>query len=168
AGSTRGLARRALPRDPGHAVHAAGDGPGPARADATPRRARAGPAARAGWPERVPVTAAGAESAEGKLFPVQHWSPDSWRALPAQQQPEWPDAAALEAALTTLRAVPPLVFAGEARSLGDALAAVTEGRGFVLQAGDCAGSFDAFSANDIRDKLKIILQMAVGLAYATG
>jgi 3-deoxy-7-phosphoheptulonate synthase len=114
------------------------------------------------------VSVAGAESAEGKLFPVQQWSPDSWRAFPAEQQPDWPDPDALEAALTTLRAVPPLVFAGEARSLADSLAAVTEGRGFVLQAGDCAESFDAFSANAIRDKLKIILQMAVVLTYGTG
>src|SRR5205814_6622657 len=74
----------------------------------------------------------------------------------------------LETALGTLREVPPLVFAGEARSLTDALAAVSEQRGFVLQAGDCAESFDAFSANAIRDKLKIILQMAVVLTYGSG
>jgi 3-deoxy-7-phosphoheptulonate synthase len=99
---------------------------------------------------------------------VQLWTPDSWRALPALQQPDWPDADALDTALTTLRAVPPLVFAGEARSLTEALAGVTEGRGFVLQAGDCAESFDAFSANAIRDKLKVILQMAVVLTYGSG
>ena len=64
--------------------------------------------------------------------------------------------------------MPPLVFAGEARSLTEALAGVTEGRGFVLQAGDCAESFDAFSANAIRDKLKVILQMAVVLTYGSG
>jgi 3-deoxy-7-phosphoheptulonate synthase len=105
---------------------------------------------------------------EGKLFPVQEWSPDSWRALPAAQQPDWPDDGSLEAALATLREVPPLVFAGEARNLTEALAAVTEQRGFVLQAGDCAESFDAFSANAIRDKLKVILQMAVVLTYGSG
>ena len=85
---------------------------------------------------------------------MQQWAPDSWRALPAEQQPDWPDAAALDDALATLREVPPLVFAGEARNLTEALAAVTERRGFVLQAGDCAESFDAFSANAIRDKLQ--------------
>ena len=53
-----------------------------------------------------------AEPTEGKLFPVQQWAPDSWRALPAEQQPDWPDAAALDDALATLREVPPLVFAG--------------------------------------------------------
>jgi 3-deoxy-7-phosphoheptulonate synthase len=119
----------------------------------------------------VSATEPGADASStsgGELFHLQQWSPDSWRALPAEQQPDWPDAAALDDALTTLRAVPPLVFAGEARSLTDALAAVTEARGFVLQAGDCAESFDAFSANAIRDKLKIILQMAVVLTYGSG
>jgi 3-deoxy-7-phosphoheptulonate synthase len=112
--------------------------------------------------------ATAAEPAEGKLFHMQQWTPDSWQALPAQQQPEWPDADALDGALSTLREVPPLVFAGEARSLTESLAAVTEARGFVLQAGDCAESFDAFSANAIRDKLKVILQMAVVLTYGSG
>jgi 3-deoxy-7-phosphoheptulonate synthase len=96
------------------------------------------------------------------------WSPQSWRARPAAQQPEWPDATAVEAALDELRALPPLVFAGESRNLVDALGAVSEGRGFVLQAGDCAESFDVFSADSIRDKLKIILQMAVVLTYGSG
>ncbi|HEX5585979.1 MAG TPA: 3-deoxy-7-phosphoheptulonate synthase class II [Acidimicrobiia bacterium] len=96
------------------------------------------------------------------------WSPDSWRALPAVQQPDWPDARALELVLDDLRALPPLVFAGEARTLTAALGAACEGRAFVLQAGDCAESFDAFSANAIRDKLKIILQMAVVLTYGCG
>ena len=81
------------------------------------------------------------------------WSPQSWRDYPAAQQPDWPDTAALESALDELRAVPPLVFAGEARSLTDDLARAADGRAFVLQAGDCAESFDVFSANAIRDKL---------------
>ena len=105
---------------------------------------------------------------DGALFPLQSWSPQTWRALPAAQQPEWPDGAALGATLTELGTLPPLVFAGEARSLTDALAAVTDRKGFVLQAGDCAESFDAFSANSIRDKLKVILQMAVVLTYGSG
>jgi 3-deoxy-7-phosphoheptulonate synthase len=86
------------------------------------------------------------------------WSPQSWR--------DHPDA--LERALDELRAVPPLVFAGEARSLRHSLAEAAEGRAFVLQAGDCSESFDAFSANAIRDKLKVILQMAVVLTYGSG
>jgi 3-deoxy-7-phosphoheptulonate synthase len=96
------------------------------------------------------------------------WAPDSWRARPAGQQFAWPDSAALDAARADLRRQPPLVFAGEARQLQDSLAAVAEGKAFLLQAGDCAESFDAFSADTIRDKLKIILQMAVVLTYSTG
>ena len=64
--------------------------------------------------------------------------------------------------------MPPLVFAGEARSLTESLALASEGKAFVLQAGDCAEAFSAFSANAIRDKLKIILQMSVVLTYGTG
>jgi 3-deoxy-7-phosphoheptulonate synthase len=95
------------------------------------------------------------------------WSPGSWRARPAAQQPEWPDADALERALERLRRLPPLVFAGEARALRDSLTAVADGRAVLLQAGDCAESFD-FSANGIRDKLRVILQMAVVMTYGSG
>ncbi len=94
------------------------------------------------------------------------WSPGSWRTRPAAQQPEWPDT--LAAVVDELSTIPPLVFAGEARSLTDSLALATEGKAFVLQAGDCAETFSAFSANAIRDKLKIILQMSVVLTYGTG
>lgn len=96
------------------------------------------------------------------------WSPDSWRTRPAAQQPDWPDDGSLEAALRELSALPPLVFAGEARSLTESLARVAEGKAFLLQAGDCAESFSAFTADGIRDKLKIILQMSVLLTYGAG
>ena len=96
------------------------------------------------------------------------WSPASWQARPAAQQPTYTDAAALTSALDELRTMPPLVFAGEARTLTDLLAEAAAGRAFVLQAGDCAESFEAFSANSIRDKLKVILQMSVVLMYSTG
>jgi len=102
-----------------------------------------------------------------RMFATE-WTPDSWRSRPAAQQPDWPDANALEAALAELRRLPPLVFAGEARQLRESLAATSEGKGFLLQAGDCAESFEAFSADAIRDKLKVILQMAVVLTYSTG
>jgi 3-deoxy-7-phosphoheptulonate synthase len=87
---------------------------------------------------------------------------------PAAQQPLWPDADALKKAEAKLSTLPPLVFAGEARRLTSQLADVAQGRAFLLQAGDCAESFADFSADSIRDKLKIILQMAVALTYAAG
>ncbi len=96
------------------------------------------------------------------------WTPTRWRDLPADQQPEWPDALAFEQSLKALGALPPLVFAGEARSLQRALAEVSAGEAFLLQAGDCAESFHDFSADSIRDKLKVILQMAVVLTYGGG
>jgi len=96
------------------------------------------------------------------------WSPRSWRDKPAAQQPDWPDEAALEAVLKQMGTLPPLVFAGEARALTEALGHVARGEAFLLQAGDCAESFEAFSADAIRDKLKVILQMAVVLTYSSG
>jgi 3-deoxy-7-phosphoheptulonate synthase len=88
--------------------------------------------------------------------------------LPAAQQPEWPDADALKKAEARLSALPPLVFAGEARHLTAQLGDVANGKAFLLQAGDCAESFAEFSADSIRDKLKIVLQMAAVLTYAAG
>ncbi|MBW3580807.1 MAG: 3-deoxy-7-phosphoheptulonate synthase class II [Actinobacteria bacterium] len=96
------------------------------------------------------------------------WSPSSWREHAAAQQPEWPDSAALDLVLKQLATYPPLVFAGEARALTGSLAAVAAGEAFLVQAGDCAESFDTFSADAIRDKLKVILQMAVVLTYSSG
>jgi 3-deoxy-7-phosphoheptulonate synthase len=93
------------------------------------------------------------------------WSPSSWHGFDALQQPEWPSPERVEAARARLAALPPLVFAGEARALQDALAQVAAGRAFLLQAGDCVESFDEFSAIAIREKLKIMLQMAAVLTY---
>ncbi len=100
--------------------------------------------------------------------PSVPWAPDSWRARPAAQQPTWPDEAALKQVHAKLSSLPPLVFAGEARHLTRALGQVAGGRAFVLQAGDCAESFAEFTADGIRDKLKVILQMAVVLTYGAG
>ncbi|HXV57113.1 MAG TPA: 3-deoxy-7-phosphoheptulonate synthase class II [Gaiellaceae bacterium] len=93
------------------------------------------------------------------------WTPSSWRSFPADHQPEWPSEERAEAARHRLASVPPLVFAGEARQLRAALADVLEGRAFLLQAGDCAESFHDLSAVHIREKLKIMLQMAAVLTY---
>jgi 3-deoxy-7-phosphoheptulonate synthase len=96
------------------------------------------------------------------------WTPQSWNDRPAAQQPEWPDASELAGTIDELRKLPPLVFAGEARRLTDSLARAARGEAFVLQAGECAEAFGEFSADDIRDKLKIILQMAIVLTYGAG
>ena len=95
------------------------------------------------------------------------WDPRSWRHHPAFQQPDWPDDAAHEAVIKEMGNLPPLVFAGEARDLTESLAAVSRGEAFLLQAGDCAESFDT-SADSIRDRLRVILQMSVVLTYFTG
>jgi 3-deoxy-7-phosphoheptulonate synthase len=87
--------------------------------------------------------------------------------LPAAQQPAWPDAVALREVVDTLGRMPPLVFAGECRTLKSRLAAVERGEAFLLQGGDCAETFAALSADGIRDKLKTLLQMAVVLMYGS-
>jgi 3-deoxy-7-phosphoheptulonate synthase len=96
------------------------------------------------------------------------WQAASWRRRPAAQQPTWPDEEALKRTEARLSTLPPLVVAGEARQLTSALAEVAQGRAFLLQAGDCAESFADFAADNIRDKLKVVLQMAVALTYAAG
>jgi 3-deoxy-7-phosphoheptulonate synthase len=96
------------------------------------------------------------------------WEPATWRSRPAEQLPEWPDPRAVVTARGELATLPPLVFAGEARTLQRRLGTVAEGKAFVLQAGDCAESFTGVTADEIRDKLKVILQMAVVLTYASG
>jgi 3-deoxy-7-phosphoheptulonate synthase len=93
------------------------------------------------------------------------WTPASWRSRPAEQQPGWTDDAALDAVRARLRELPPLVFAGEARALLTALGDVSEGRAFLLQAGDCVESFREVSAPAIREKLKVMLQMSAVLTY---
>lgn len=97
-----------------------------------------------------------------------NWSPESWRNKLVVQVPEYPDAGSLKAAEDRLRNYPPLVFAGEARNLRAQLADVAEGRGFLLQGGDCAESFAEFHPNNIRDTFRVLLQMAVVLTFASG
>jgi 3-deoxy-7-phosphoheptulonate synthase len=103
------------------------------------------------------------------------WSPSSWGGKHARQQPEWLDDAVVADVKRTLHALPPLVFAGEARQVRAALGEVAAGRAFLLQAGDCAESYHdygkltetgaAYSAVAIRERLKILLQMAAVLTY---
>jgi 3-deoxy-7-phosphoheptulonate synthase len=94
------------------------------------------------------------------------WSPSSWRDKPILQQPTYPDQAHLDRVLQELRNYPPLVFAGEARSLKEQLANVAQGKAFLLQGGDCAESFSEFHADNIRDTFKALMQMAVVMTYA--
>lgn len=99
---------------------------------------------------------------------TKNWTPNSWTEFPVDQQPDWPDVNELNSVLKEISELPPLVFAGEARTLKSQLGRVCAGEALLLQAGDCAESFSALSANSIRDKLKVILQMAVALTYSTG
>ncbi|CFX43068.1 Phospho-2-dehydro-3-deoxyheptonate aldolase [Candidatus Filomicrobium marinum] len=94
------------------------------------------------------------------------WTPDSWRAKPIQQVPDYPDAEALKDVEAQIATFPPLVFAGEARELKKNLAEVAAGRGFLLQGGDCAESFAEHGADNIRDFFRVFLQMAIVLTYA--
>ena len=94
-----------------------------------------------------------------------NWTPASWRTKTAQQQPAYDDPAQLRAVEARLEALPPLVFAGEARRLKKTLAKVAHGEAFLFQGGDCAESFAEFSANNIRDTFRVILQIAVVLTY---
>jgi 3-deoxy-7-phosphoheptulonate synthase len=96
---------------------------------------------------------------------TKKWTPESWRAQPIRQVPAYPDPARLAAMEARLKLYPPLVFAGEARRLKDALGLVAEGRAFTLQGGDCAESFSDFTANTIRDTFRVLLQMAVVLTF---
>jgi 3-deoxy-7-phosphoheptulonate synthase len=93
------------------------------------------------------------------------WSKTGWRARPRVQMPDYTDPAALAAVEAQLAKYPPLVFAGEVRRLKRALAAASRGEAFLLQGGDCAESFAEFSADNIRDTFKVLLQMAVVLTY---
>src|ERR1700742_3354144 len=98
----------------------------------------------------------------------ERWTPDSWRAKPVLQVPDYPDAKALADVEAQLATFPPLVFAGEARDLKKALGRVARGEAFLLQGGDCAESFKEFHADNIRDTFRVMLQMAVILTFAGG
>jgi 3-deoxy-7-phosphoheptulonate synthase len=103
--------------------------------------------------------------APGEEFMAKQWTPESWRAKPIKQAPDYPDPAAVETVEKILRNYPPLVFAGEARRLQALLANVADGKAFLLQGGDCAESFAEFHPNNIRDTFRVLLQMAVVLTF---
>ena len=90
---------------------------------------------------------------------------DAWRSLPIKQQPQWPDAERVAEVSRQIAALPPLVFAGEVDNLRDRLARAASGRAFLLQGGDCAETFAGATAEQIRNRIKTVLQMAVVLTY---
>ena len=96
------------------------------------------------------------------------WNPDSWRAKPALQMPDYPNIKRLNEVEAEIASYPPLVFVGEAQRLKRSLAKVADGEGFLLQGGDCAESFAEFSPNNIRDTFRVLLQMAVVLTFGGG
>ncbi|WP_068080457.1 class II 3-deoxy-7-phosphoheptulonate synthase [Novosphingobium rosa] len=95
------------------------------------------------------------------------WTPDSWKQAEARHLPVYTDAEELGRVEETLAKFPPLVFAGEARALKAELANVAAGKGFLLQGGDCAESFQEFHADNIRDSFRVLLQMAVVMTFAS-
>ncbi len=96
------------------------------------------------------------------------WTPSSWRNFSIKQQPTYQDKEELQKVEETLRAYPPLIFAGEARKLKEKLAAAGRGEAFLLQGGDCAESFSDFNSNSIKSLFKVMLQMNMVLMYSTG
>ncbi len=98
---------------------------------------------------------------------ASNWNPDSWKAQEARHLPDYREPEELAQVEATLSRFPPLVFAGEARALKADLAEVAQGRGFLLQGGDCAESFAEFHPDNIRDTFRVLLQMAVVLTFAS-
>ena len=96
------------------------------------------------------------------------WTPSSWRDFPIKQQPTYEDQEALKRVEAELGSYPPLIFAGEARTLKEQLAKVGRGEAFLLQGGDCAESFSDFNTLNIKNFFKLMLQMNMVMMYATG
>ncbi|WP_044417079.1 class II 3-deoxy-7-phosphoheptulonate synthase [Halarcobacter anaerophilus] len=99
---------------------------------------------------------------------MNNWNPGSWRDFPIKQQPTYNDLEKLKKVEKELATYPPLIFAEEARRLKSQLAQVVKGNAFLLQGGDCAESFNAFNANNIKDLFKVMMQMAVVLTFSGG
>jgi len=97
-----------------------------------------------------------------------NWTPSSWRAFPIKQQPTYTNQETLKSVEEELSSYPPLIFAGEARTLKEKLAAVGRGEAFLLQGGDCAESFADFNTPNIKNFFKLMLQMNMVMMYSTG
>jgi 3-deoxy-7-phosphoheptulonate synthase len=132
---------------------------------AGPARARVVVAPRAvAAPERAAVAGSNNNGSNGNSAD-NAWGPTSWRNYTAHQQPEYPNRAEVDRACDEIRQYPPLIFAGEARTLQERLAKAARGEAFVLQGGDCAEAFSQFSANRIRDTYRVLLQMSVVIMF---
>ena len=94
---------------------------------------------------------------------MKKWNLNSWTKYPAKHLPAYQDKEELDLVLSKIKKYPPLVFAGESRSLKKSLAEVAEGKAFLLQGGDCAESFAEFHPDNIRDTFKVLLQMSLVL-----
>ena len=95
------------------------------------------------------------------------WSKDSWKSFEAKQMPIYSNEDKLNEVVNKLSEMPPLIFAGETRSLKSQIHQVQKGEAFYLQGGDCAESFNELNPNTIRDTFKLLLQMSVVLTFAT-
>jgi 3-deoxy-7-phosphoheptulonate synthase len=109
----------------------------------------------------------GRHETEVHTAPAQ-WAPDSWRRRPVAQQPEWPDQISVERVTGEIARQPPLVLPAEIQELQRSLATVSSGGAFLLQAGDCAERFSSCTEQDVRSKLRVILQLAILLTYGAG
>jgi len=96
------------------------------------------------------------------------WTPNSWRDFPIKQQPTYEDMKKVKKVEKELSSYPPLIFAEEARNLKAQLADVANGNAFLLQGGDCAESFKAFNANNIKSLFQVMMQMAVVMTFSGG
>lgn len=137
-----------------------------------PARLRAGPR----LPSRARAVRVSAVASEMKVSnngvvpnaSLASWGPTSWRNHEALQQPNYPNREEVETVVDEIRSYPPLIFAGECRTLIDRLSAAAAGEAFVLFGGDCAEAFSQFSANRIRDTYRVLLQMSVVMMFGGG
>jgi 3-deoxy-7-phosphoheptulonate synthase len=99
---------------------------------------------------------------------ISAWSPESWRAKPIKQQPDYPDKAALARVEQSLKTLPPLVSPEEIRRLKSELSQAVTGQAFLLQGGDCAESFAEFSEQNLASFFRVLIQMTIALMYGAG
>lgn len=95
------------------------------------------------------------------------WSPSSWKAFPASQQPTYPNPDALAHVLKQIQIMPPLVTSWEIDHLHAGIADAQKGEAWLLQGGDCAETFDQCQTEPIASKLKLLLQMSLAIVFGS-